>query len=117
MPTGKSGDDVPRGRSDPADYTGGFCSSLGKGVVVVGVGLVLLGVVNDVVFDASRPFGGDLWAAGSIYVLGGLAFRPETWARVGYPYYPSRTPVAAGIPTVWATAGLWVGTIQPLLFG
>ena len=48
--------------------------------------------------------------------MGGLAFRPSTWERLSYPFYPQRTPMIGILLVVSATGALWI-VLTDMLFG
>lgn len=89
------------------------CSRVGGAFLVVAAVTVVGGLLSAALMDVS---GGRVAASGVYYALGGLAFRPSTWERLSYPFYPQRTPVIGILLVVVATGSLWT-VVGPVLFG
>ena len=71
--------------------------------LVVAAVTIVIGLLSTVLLDVD---GRRIAAGGFYYARGGLAFRPSTWERLSYPFYPQRTPMLGILLVVFATGAL-----------
>ena len=88
------------------------CSRVGLAFLVVAAVTIVVGLLSVVLLGGPRR----IVVSGFYYALGGLAFRPSTWERLSYPFYPQRTPMIGILLVVSATWALWI-VLTDVLFG
>ena len=79
-------------------------SKVGMVFLVVAAVTVVIGLLSMLLLDEG---GARIVAGGFHYALAGLVFRPSTWERVSYPFYPQRTPMMGILIVVFTTMALW----------
>lgn len=85
-------------------------SRVGTTVLVIGVGTAGAGLISSILVGS---VGTRIAVAGVLYAVAGVAFRPATWDRISYPFYPQRTPMA-GILIAAATTGSLTYELQSI---
>ena len=88
-------------------------SRVGLAFLVVAAVTIVVGLLSAVLLGG---VGRRIAVSGFYYALGGLAFRPSTWERLSYPFYPQRTPMIGILLVVSATGALWI-VLTDVLFG